>query len=559
MSASNAVLDAYVEQEFVDNGGKPLSRKVVTSTIFIYPQRVGVTDLNDPKYVARLEQYVSGVRRVVEMTRDYLPGFCVRLYIDESVPALSPHTDTLLASVRSEFPALFERVRTRAVGILRDLREHMAPGETTWLPSVWRFLAFFDALRPADIVHVTDLDAPPFVPFTPDGRRWEAEKRHTLLSSAMSIYVPLFCVVGRALTRHNMNQCASGGILSAQRAHDDSDTDTDSGAPLISPVAWQRMMALVVDAHFRLFLERMSADENAWIERVSASAEFGKLVREIVTGRKNCGDPHLFDDVPEARDALPDAVSHPEAFRKSVDYARVLLLPVCDGTERVPADFRANPAMSGYLWQLPSAGVIQKFYYGVDELIVHALFEFVGPERIFVMQDSESANVALARMPGAATPAAAKRLGRSVATFQKRLPFGRTLNFGEVETLFVEGWLRMMAFSQKAPAMARTMTDAHYTAFAPALEALGVTREGFVNVLTPDLQSREHFSRTAWKRLFQGAEPRDVELHAAWNQLFVRIMTKWLQVWATSPQVDPFRTTGVAALQSRRVSYRVSG
>jgi hypothetical protein len=91
----------------------------------------------------------------------------------------------MVQALRDEFPDLLERVLASATGILADLRNTATPGETTFLPSIWRFLAMFDEHRPTDVVRLSDLDTPPFIPFSPSGKRWEEEKRYPIITASM--------------------------------------------------------------------------------------------------------------------------------------------------------------------------------------------------------------------------------------------------------------------------------------------------------------------------------------------------------------------------------------
>jgi hypothetical protein len=81
-------MDSFVHLKYLEP--RQLSRKVVSCTMFIFPQRMGKSEVSNPKYQKRLKTYVDGLRRLVEITQDHLPGFCVRLYMDESVSRDSP-------------------------------------------------------------------------------------------------------------------------------------------------------------------------------------------------------------------------------------------------------------------------------------------------------------------------------------------------------------------------------------------------------------------------------------------------------------------------------------
>lgn len=568
-------MENFVHVEYLEP--VQLSRKVVSCSMFIYPQRSGKSDFNDPKYQERLYVYVNGLRRLVEITRDHLPGFCVRLYVDESVQRDTPTVYSMLGSLRAEFPTVFERVLVRASGVLADLRDAAAPGETTFLPSLWRFLAMFDEIWPADVVHMSDLDTPPFIPFTPAGQQWEREKRHSLIFATMKVHVPVFCVMGSTLAEHGVEGCAGSGILSAQRTNTMSGRRTtkkktheknrggtvSSGKPggAMFPVeGWYSMMDLIIDTHFRAFLERVSTEDAKALTELSHSTDYQQMVRDILTGRRSCEDETLFENVPLARALFSGGkeerteittrkgmdgrdLIYREGVRKSLKYLKLLLLPACDGKNNVSSEFRTSPS-GGFLHNMENASIIVKFQYGVDEYVLNGLFRWVGKEYVSKMEEGVGGGSMLSRMDSMEAVQKVKQLSKGVMSVRKTLGI-HDLFYQELEGLFSEVWLRIMVFREKNREMAKCMTHAHYTMFEPALQAIGVDRHTFTEVFTSSIAGESGFAKVAWKRVFKGLPPADVNEHEAWNTLFIRFMTKWMTAWVHRPPVNPWNTTGL--------------
>lgn len=547
-------MENFVEVQYLDP--QQLSRRIVSCSMFIFPQRTGKTDFNDPKYRARLQVYVDGLKGLVRLTREQLPGFCVRLYLDESVPRDTPEIFQDVARLRDEFPTTLERVLVRATGILADLRDAASPGQTTFLPSLWRFLALFDAVRPADVVHMSDLDTPPFIPFAPEGVLWEKQKKVPLIFATMRGHVPVFCVMGATLARHGLEACAGSGIMSAQRVKTGSSQKAAGATPgeglsgsaaLFPFAAWNSMMQLIVDAHFRAFLERVSDSDAKALTALSNSPQYQRLVREVMAGQRSCEDESLWEGVPDAEaliDCRPGGAMD-AAVRKSVQYLKLLMLPVCDGRNHVPLDFRTT-STSQFLSSLHDGSIVLKFQYGIDEFAVHGLFAWAGAAAVQAMEEGENGGNALARMDMDSVKKA-RTIARGVMSLRRSLGV-TTLNYTEMEALFSELWLRLLAFGQKDERAARAMLHGQYTLFAPALGALGVERHTFVFAMSDELARADGFAKVAWKRMFRGAAPSDVGILGAWNTLFIRFMTRWMAAWVERPDLSPWETTGARAI-----------
>lgn len=560
--------EALVEVKYLDPPPQQ-SRKVVSCCIFIFPARVGPTNQADlSAYENKLQKYVTGLRRVIEITRDYMPtGYYVRLYIDSSVPRHSPRTEKEIELLRHAFPQHLERVAVRAVGPLKEVLEDASKGNeddvstTTFLPASWRFLAAFDTERPLDVVHVSDLDTAPFVPFTPSGQKWEQSPEDDRALACTSLSTTHRCALGRAMTLHQVEACPGSGTLSFKR------TPSSASSSSILPVSvWDSMLDLVLDVHFRAFLKTLRAEDSAALRSVSTHPAYVSYIMDLREGRATCGDDDAF-----AR-ALSSEVT-PETT-KALRYLRVLMLPSCDGHAGVPPDFRA--ACGDHVRSMADAGLVLNFQYGVDELMLAGLLKWLGPHRTFVMNTSKKQNSLRGALRDTAPISYINSLSKDMLSMQFAMGrLGWEQTYGRLDTVFVEVWLRIMAFGVKALHEARNMADAHYTMYRTALGSLGVTRSMFVDVLTPRLagvpwnngqrqQLHEQavsnhendfnkptyvpvgdLARKCWNNVFKGQSPVDVDPFEAWNSLFMRFTIEWIHAWVFDSDLDPAHTTGL--------------
>lgn len=123
--------------------------------------------------------------------------------------------------------------------------------------------------------------------------------------------------------------------------------------------------------------------------------------------------------------------------------------------------------------------------------------------------------------------AAVIALSRHVLSLQYSLEMGRLgweQTSGRLGNMFAEVWMRIMVFGVVSMEAARNMADAHYTLFAPALRGLGISREFFTVVLTPELAGEpwrqgsgtgtgtgRRIARVGWSRAFPSACPDTID------------------------------------------------
>ena len=184
-----------------------LEKVVVSTSLFIFPERVKTGPLQFEEYMQRVKGYISGIFKSAAYIKT-LKGLTLQVYLDYSV-AMARESDSrdLRALGELVMDAMNSLVDTfSAVEVIGVRNLKVQSESSTFLPSLWRFLPLFDDKVSAMIC--TDADIPFNSLYLELMKPWLAKRNTTYCFIMSDSYQPSWCSIWAALHR-----VLSGSVL----------------------------------------------------------------------------------------------------------------------------------------------------------------------------------------------------------------------------------------------------------------------------------------------------------------------------------------------------------
>lgn len=186
---------------------KLTSQKFVVSTsLFIFPERVKNGPLQFEEYKQRVKVYIGGILKSAEYIKT-LQGIVLRVYLDYSAAVARDAPDQDLNSLGElVFDSMKNLVKTFPDTELVGVRYPPTDAQSTFLPSLWRFLPLFDENVSAMVC--TDADIPFNSLYLELMKPWLTRRDTTYCFILPESYSPAWCSIWAAL-----HKVLSGNVL----------------------------------------------------------------------------------------------------------------------------------------------------------------------------------------------------------------------------------------------------------------------------------------------------------------------------------------------------------
>ena len=179
---------------------------VVSTSLFIFPERIKSGPLHFEEYRERVKVYLGGIFKSAEYIKT-LKGIFLRVYLDYSVAMARASSDPALRALGKDvLDAMDHLVETFADVQVVGVRRNSDDVRTTFLPSLWRFLPLFDDDVSAMIC--IDADNPFNSLYLELLKPWLAKRDTTYCFILTESYTPAWCSIWAALHR-----VLSGSVL----------------------------------------------------------------------------------------------------------------------------------------------------------------------------------------------------------------------------------------------------------------------------------------------------------------------------------------------------------
>ena len=179
---------------------------VVSTSLFIFPERVKSGPKQFEEYKERVKVYLGGILKSAEYIRT-LQGISLRVYLDYSVAVArnSPDPD-LKALGLYVLEAMRQLVETFEDVQVIGVRYLCTDAQSTFLPSLWRFLPLFD--EDVAVMTCTDADNPFNSLYLELLKPWLVKRDTTYCFIISESYTPAWCSIWAAL-----HKVLSGSVL----------------------------------------------------------------------------------------------------------------------------------------------------------------------------------------------------------------------------------------------------------------------------------------------------------------------------------------------------------
>ena len=170
---------------------------VVSTSLFIFPERVESGPLQFEEYKKRVKIYLAGIHKSAEYIKT-LQGITLRIYLDYSVAVArnspDPLLETLGEDVLEAMKVLFEKFEDVEVIAVRRCSDD---ARSSFLPSLWRFLPLFD--EKVSAMMCMDADNPFNSLYLELLKPWLAKRDTTYCFILTESYTPAWCSIWTAL------------------------------------------------------------------------------------------------------------------------------------------------------------------------------------------------------------------------------------------------------------------------------------------------------------------------------------------------------------------------
>ena len=357
--------------------------KVVSSALFIFPDRVKSAGTGTSEYTQQLQLYLAGLEKGVQCISAF-KGWVYRLYVDYSVYIKYEDEKTnraadmvqkILDRLMKTHPIVFEIYGVRCVGDVQN---------ATFLPSIWRYLPMID--KEVDVFTVIDVDNPVNALLMHLGETWladTAEGGRKRSNNSMFIAIPQHMSVQCALYIHRYGHPSEHKFC-----------------PVAQDWFWKpgtgdterfvRMMELVADPTLTVFFD------------VDVEWLYGEFRTAVVTSKGFLDMIDTYKDMApmkELKNVVRTAVnliSPQTKWSKAVQKSDTLLYMLTMALVGSAADDQENHAnhIKGRIQFEAASKVVMNMGYGIDEFVLNAL---VGPssKSTIVTADTPEAGLAV--------------------------------------------------------------------------------------------------------------------------------------------------------------------